>query len=116
MVANQQDLKMLGTGNRAAQHKTSACKIAVLLEANNSNQAEWVSAVKSYAMTKRGLPLLMKIWNTSRAINMGDLMNSMPIDLTGSTKAKDENGEGPPKQFARERQGREHPEQWPGRQ
>ena len=76
MVANPSNMSM------TTRYKTTACKIAVILRANNDNQADWFSAVKSYAREKGGLSLLMNKWNQSRSFNAEDLNRPTGLDAT----------------------------------
>ena len=69
------------------EHKTCPYKIGILLKSNNENQTEWINVVKTYARSKRGLPLLLKQWNKARSIQASDLNNpSVESIVTTSTK------------------------------
>ena len=93
---------ILNSMQRGTQHRTSPCKIGILLKSNNENQTEWINAVKTYARSKRGLPLLLKQWNKARSIQASDL-NNPSVESIVTTSAKSE-----PEDSSEVEDGKEH--------
>ena len=93
---------ILNSMQRGTQHRTSPCKIGILLKSNNENQTEWINAVKTYARSKRGLPLLLKQWNRARSIEAWDL-NNPSVESIVTTSAKSE-----PEDSSEVEDGKEH--------